>query len=256
MSKLYSFGYGSNSSSISLSGDISVFSDKPIRQLIFASGPQLYGDIASLANTNLADLQISLPGITGLIDNFARSTLIGVLSIYGCVNVSGSVNSLANLTKLRALDVNNLSILTNLEKLYIADQLVNSDYQMTNLIYGNIKTFANCTGLKEISIGSSLNLTGSISVFANCPNLGMLRILMSPNISGNISVLENCNIYHISISGYATAIMKITGDISVFRSKNMTNIYIHYASVYGNISSLDNQAKLKALAVNNLNGPD
>jgi len=214
------------------------------------------GDISVIANwSNLNNFAFSSSSISGSIDTFANTsnTKIWLFHIAG-TSISGNINSLSGYTALRRLAVNNL---TNLEILYIADQLVNSGYQMTNLIYGDIKAFANCTGLKEISIGQSSNLTGDISVFANCPNLGMFRIILSPNLTGDISVFENCNIYHIAISGYSTIMpMKITGDISVFRSKNMINIYINFCQVYGNISSLNNLTRLRALEVNNLNIPN
>ena len=151
------------------------------------------------------------------------------------------------------MEINGKQYLTNLEEVYIADQLVNSGYPMTNLIYGDIGVFANCVKLKEISIGQSTNLTGDIAAFKNCPNLGMARIVFSPNIYGDIGVFENINIHHIALGGLnnTNAMPNITGDISTFRSKNMLAIYIAFCTnVTGDISSLNNQTRLRDLTVN------
>ena len=195
-----------------VTGDIIAFANKPKLYQAIMYGTDVYGDISVFSN--YAD------------------TCYGIWVRY--TQVSGSVNSLVNLTNLTELYVN----ITNLESLGLWS---NSG------LYGDISTFKNLTNLKSINIYGAA-YTGDMSVFANMPNLEVLNMGAQSGVYGSINSLSNLTrIYWVSILNSSS----ISGDISIFANMlNMSCIALSDTQVSGSINGLTNLNSLHTLSVN------
>ena len=140
------------------------------------------------AGANMDKTYFSNGTFTVVVSNkYAITALVGGTGASGSCNYKNwsfdieQLRGMSNLTNLQFHtsgfygDIISLSSLTNLERFFLGRYGADG---LSQLLYGDLRAFANCINLKNFQFIGEIKITGDVSVFRNCTKLKTLYLYL------------------------------------------------------------------------------